>query len=175
MPFSTRRDLFRRSIALLAGLLVASGSHTARADEDNAATEVPKTVDTTERDLAFARYMTGAKLIGRFTVDSKPEMMPKEEEYTISKCEKLAESDRFRFTARIKYGETDSEVPMELRVLFAGDTPVITLDNVWIPGMGTFSSRVLIRNGRYVGTWQHDDKGGHMFGRIEKSKEADTP
>ena len=44
--------------------------------------------------------------------------------------------------------------------------PVITLDNLWIPGMGRFSSRVLIHDGRYSGTWSHDEVGGHLFGRI---------
>jgi len=53
--------------------------------------------------------------------------------------------------------------------LWSGNTPVITLDNLWIPGMGTFSARVLIHQGRYAGTWSHGDKGGHLFGRIEKA------
>ena len=49
---------------------------------------------------------------------------------------------------------------------WAGKTPVITLDNVTIPGLGTFSSRVVIDGALYAGTWQHDAVGGHMFGRI---------
>lgn len=125
---------------------------------------------TTERDQRFADYMSGVKFIGRFTVldgQGQSDKMP-EEEYTIHKCEKLPEDDLFRFTARIRYGDTDTEVPMDLPVKWAGRTPVITLENLWIPGLGTFSSRVVIHGDRYAGTWDHGPKGGHLFGRIEK-------
>jgi hypothetical protein len=76
----------------------------------------------------------------------------------------------YRFTARIKYGDVDQEVPMDLKVLWSGRTPVITLDNFWIPGMGTFGARVLIHSDRYAGTWQHDAVGGHLFGKIQAAK-----
>ena len=111
-----------------------------------------------------------AKFNGRFTVDGKDEASPKSEEYTIAKCEKLPADDMYRLTARIKYGTTDQEVPMDIKILWSGETPVITLDSLWIPGMGTFSARVLIHMGRYAGTWQHDEKGGHMFGQILKQE-----
>lgn len=120
-----------------------------------------------DRNERFARYLTGAKFTGRFTVlgSEKDEMPP--EEYTITKCEKLPESNLFRFTARIKYGDTDTEVPMDLPVVWAGDTPVISLTNLWLPGLGTFSSRVVVYQGSYAGTWKHGDKGGHLFGTVE--------
>ena len=120
-----------------------------------------------EREAKFVDYMSGAKLQGRFTIDGKEDATPKAETYIISKCEKLPAENMYRFTARIKYGDTDQEVPLDLPVLWSGNTPVITLDSFWIPGMGTFSARVMIHSGRYAGTWQHDDKGGHMFGRVE--------
>jgi hypothetical protein len=59
-------------------------------------------------------------------------------------------------------------VPIPLEIKWAGDTPVITLTNLEIPGLGTFTSRVVIYEGRYAGTWQHGSVGGHLFGRIEK-------
>jgi hypothetical protein len=59
-------------------------------------------------------------------------------------------------------------VPIDLKILWSGNTPVITLDNLWIPGMGKFSARVLIHDGRYSGTWSHDAIGGHLFGKIVK-------
>lgn len=124
-----------------------------------------------ERAEKFAQYMSGAKLKGQFTVLGMKDKMP-EETYTISKCEKLPEGDLYRFTARIQYGETDTELPMDLPVVWAGDTPVITLTNMWLPGLGTFSSRVLIYKDSYAGTWQHDEVGGHLFGVIEKDEIA---
>jgi len=56
-------------------------------------------------------------------------------------------------------------------VKWAGDTPVITLTNLGIPGLGTFTSRVVIYDNRYAGTWQHDKVGGNLFGRIERVTE----
>ena len=122
----------------------------------------------TDREQTLADYLSGATFSGKFTIDGKEDASPKTEQYIISKCEKLPEPDMYRMTARIKYGETDSEVPLDLKILWAGSTPVITLDSLWIPGMGTFGARVLIHSGRYAGTWQHDAVGGHMFGRIQK-------
>lgn len=119
-----------------------------------------------DRGQRLAEYLTNKKFVGRFTVDGSDADAFKVEQYEISKCEKLPEPDRYRLTARIKYGKTDQEVPLELTILFAGDTPVITLDSMWIPGMGTFDARVLIRRDRYAGTWKHDAKGGQLFGKI---------
>ncbi len=118
------------------------------------------------RETRLAEYLNGCKFVGRFTLDGRDGGTPKEEEYTISRCEKLPAADMYRMTARIRYGDVDSEVPLDVKILWSGETPVITLDALWIPGMGTFSSRVLIHRERYSGTWQHDDKGGHLFGRI---------
>jgi hypothetical protein len=47
------------------------------------------------------------------------------------------------------------------------------LDNVAIPGLGTFDARVIIDGNRYAGTWTHGEVGGHMFGKIEKIKRED--
>ena len=60
----------------------------------------------------------------------------------------------------------DLTVPVPVQVKWAGKTPVITVDKVSIPGLGTFSARVLLDNDRYAGTWSHDEKGGHLFGEI---------
>lgn len=127
---------------------------------------------TDDRDERFAAFMTGSKLVGRYTVLGKSNGEMPEEEYTISKCEKLPEANMFRFTARIRYGDTDTELPMDLPVEWAGTTPIITLENLWIPGLGTFSSRVLIHRNRYAGTWTHGDVGGHLFGIIRRSEES---
>jgi hypothetical protein len=57
---------------------------------------------------------------------------------------------------------------MPINVLWAGNTPVMTLDKITIPGLGTFSARVVFHENKYAGTWVHDNVGGHLFGRIEK-------
>ncbi len=117
----------------------------------------------------LAKDLTGVKLVGRFTVTGKDEMTPKDEEYTITSAMKLDEPDLWLLKARIKYGKTDGTFPIPLEIKWAGDTPVITLTNLEIPGLGTFSSRVVIYEGRYAGTWQHGDVGGHLFGVLKRA------
>lgn len=125
--------------------------------------------DTDQRDQRFADYLSGVRFVGHFTVTGQPATDLKTEEYVITKVEKLPETDRFRFTASVRYGDGEqaNQVPMDLQVLWAGRTPVITLDEVWLPGLGTFSARVVIHDDKYAGTWQHGEKGGHLFGVVE--------
>jgi hypothetical protein len=60
-----------------------------------------------------------------------------------------------------------------VEVRWAGDTAVIMLTNVSLPGMqGKFSTRLLIDGDRYAGTWSHDKVGGHMWGSIKKQPPA---
>ena len=125
---------------------------------------------TSTNDLyaKFQRLLTGAKLRGKFTVDGQPLHKVQEELYEISKVEKMAtDDDLWALTTRIKYGEHDLVVPIAVEVKWAGSTPVITLDELTIPGLGTFSARVLLHKDKYSGTWQHGPNGGHLFGHIE--------
>jgi hypothetical protein len=122
----------------------------------------------------FKTTLTGATLVGNFTVLGQEEQNLRREEYTISSVQKLDEGDYWLFKARIKYGDTDRTIPMPLEVKWAGTTPVITLDNVTFPGMGTFDARVVIHDGQYVGTWRHGEKGGQLFGFIKPGGDADT-
>ncbi|MCA9193033.1 MAG: hypothetical protein KDB03_14760 [Planctomycetales bacterium] len=115
----------------------------------------------------FKRLMSGAKLTGMFTIDGKPLSNLEAESYEIKGVEKAEEGDAWIITARIKYGKRDLEIPVPLDVKWAGTTPVLTLDNLTLPGFGTFSARVVLHRDKYAGTWQHDDVGGHLFGMIE--------
>ena len=54
-----------------------------------------------------------------------------------------------------------------------GEIPVITMQNLNIPGLGTFSSHVVIDGNKYAGTWAHGKVGGHLYGRISKIKEEE--
>ena len=128
--------------------------------------------DTQARFAKFEKLLTGAKFKGSFTLDDKPLNDLQEEQYDIEKVEKLPEADLWSITARIKYGQKDFTVPVPLYVKWAGETPVMTLDNLTLPGFGTFSARVVLHVDKYAGTWQHDHKGGHLFGRIELAKPA---
>ncbi len=120
----------------------------------------------------FAKTMTNARLVGQFTLLGRENNDLMQEEYTVESARKLPTGDLWLITARIRYGDKDLKLPMPLPVKWAGDTPVISLTDVTLPGLGTFSSRVVIDGNKYAGTWSHGDKGGHLFGTIEKLNDA---
>ena len=115
--------------------------------------------------------LTNARLTGNFTITGKEMKDLPKEEYTILSATKTEEGEFWLLMARIKYGGKDVTVPMPIEILWAGKTPVMTLDNLTIPGLGTFSARVVLHADKYAGTWQHDKVGGHLFGTIDKVKQ----
>lgn len=140
-------------------------------DEKSAATKVSE--EQQKLYESFEKTMTKVKLVGNFTMDGKDDGTLRKEEYIVEKVKKTDEGDYWVITARIKYGDVDLAVPVPVEVKWAGKTPVITLDNITIPGLGTFSSRVVIDQGKYAGTWKHDDVGGHLFGKLEPATEEE--
>lgn len=126
----------------------------------------------TDLERRFTDQMHGATLVGRFTLTGREDRQAQPDRYEISSVEKLAGSD-WRFNARIKYGNVDVTVPVVVTMVWAGDTPIITMTDVTIPTLGTFTARVFFYGDRYAGTWQHGQYGGHMFGRIESGRVAE--
>jgi hypothetical protein len=121
----------------------------------------------------FEESMSGVKLVGKYTVTGKEEDKRSTEEYTITSVKKIPKGDYWLINARIKYGGNDVTLPLPMEIKWAGDTPVISITDFTIPGLGTFTARVLFYDGKYVGTWQHGEAGGHMLGEIVKL-DADT-
>lgn len=117
------------------------------------------------RDAAFIKALSGTTLTGFFTiVGAKNDAAPKSDSYQISKVTKGG--NFFLFHA--KFGKANLP-PLPLRVVWAGNKPVITMDKVVIPAMGTFSVHLLIDGDRYAGTWSHGKTVGHMWGMIKKT------
>jgi len=130
-----------------------------------------------EREADFKRVLTGATLQGVWQMtskDAKDQTLtdPRAESYRISDATKL-EGDRWIISARIQYGDKDVTLPVPVRVVWAEDTPVITLDDLTLPMLGTYSARVMFYQGFYCGTWFCGGKGygGVMSGRIVHEEE----
>ena len=121
----------------------------------------------------LAKYLTGTKWTGQFTISNKEMGELTQEEYYILSAEKMEEGDYWKLVARIKYGKNDLTMPLPLEIKWADETPVITVNKMLVPTLGTFDARVLIRNGKYSGTWSHDEVGGHLFGEIKKLSEEE--
>lgn len=160
----------RRNLLLAIAVLISSvGSAFAQeAAKTPAADSVKSAPQDKAREQKLAEYLSGVKFVGSFTVTGSAERPPEPESYYILSAEKMDDGDWWKLTARIKYSTYDLTVPMAMEIKWAGETPVITVDQMAVPGMGTFDARVLIRKGSYAGTWAHDQIGGQLFGRLEK-------
>lgn len=132
--------------------------------------EPSRTREQLERDLQ--EMLTNVELVGsyRMTTDLKgrqPLGPASSEKYTIVAAAPDADG-YWIFTARVQYGEHDVQLPMRLKVVWAGDTPIVTVDQVTFPGLGTYSARVMFYNGYYSGTWFGANCGGVLAGEIRK-------
>jgi hypothetical protein len=133
----------------------------------------PLTEPTAEQVAALEKLMNRATMVGRFSVTSgageEAGGTLTEERYELGEVKRL-ESGDWLIQSRIRYGDHDVTIPLTLPIRWAGDTPVICVDDMLIPGLGTFTARVMIYRGHYAGFWTGKDHGGHLFGVIEPAK-----
>lgn len=141
-----------------------------KAEDEQAAADAKAAADKEAVIKAFTKQLSGSSLVGQFTLDDAPaDKSLKPDRYQIATVNHVS-GDNYLFV----YLHKGVPIPLSLKVLWAGKTPVITLDDFTIAGMGTFSARVMFHGDRYAGTWQHGKKGGLMFGKIEKPKKPGT-
>lgn len=144
------------------------------------ATGVGRTVpleELSERERAFAERMQNVDLVGHFTIEGIEGLEDVEgvsrdknpERYEIASVSKLdGEGDRWRFDVRVVYMTVDVTVPVVVPIVWAGDTPMVSITDFELPGLGDqFGARVLFYDERYAGTWDHGPYGGMMYGMIE--------
>lgn len=127
------------------------------------------------REAALSKMLSGATLEGSFTDTAQANNGVKldREKYTLGEVKKLA-GDVWQFPARIEYGGKDVTLPILLPVKWAGDTPVVVVDTVDLPGFGAVSARVLFFEGHYAGYWKHGEHSGNLFGLIHSAGKADA-
>jgi hypothetical protein len=116
-------------------------------------------------EKALSERLTNATLSGWYTVDGS-EQQPKPDKYTLGKVFHV-KGDTWHFDARMQFAGRDLTVPMRLPVLWAGDTPVISVTNFHVPGVGSYTARVVISGNRYAGTWSGATHGGTLWGRVQ--------
>jgi hypothetical protein len=154
-------------------VLTLLAATTAYAQPTTAPATQPFDRDALERQ--FGQTMTGARMVGYSTDTRRPDAPPRKDGYTIEKVTKLpGGNDHWTFTARIPFRGAEIAVPLVIPVRWAGDTPVISVTDMTVPRMGTYTARVLIYRDTYVGTWFGGDHGGQLWGRIERGDAAAT-
>ncbi len=147
---------------------VAAQTDAAQADRDPSGAQQAD-AERARLEEEFAKSLSGATLVGYYTTTGKEQQDGLQaEKYRLGTVKKLNDQDLWLFEYR--YGDSDRVIPLPLLVKWAGDTPVITLTDLTIPGVGTFTARVLFYRGEYAGTWSAGDHGGQLFGRVEQQK-----
>ena len=125
-----------------------------------------KIPDQAALEKMFSDTLEQATFKGRWCLVQEGELgEPKEETYTIQGARKVG-GELWLIHARIQYGQRDVTVPVPVRVKWAGDTPVISLTDMAIPGVGTYTARVVVYGDTYAGTWSGGKHGGLMNGVI---------
>ncbi len=120
----------------------------------------------------FKDELENATLSGKWRlVDGSKLGREAEDKYSLGAVEKIGK-DLWRIEARIQYGDKDLRVPVPVKVYWAGDTPVISITKAGLPGLGTFTARVLFYEGQYTGTWSGGPPahGGFLSGVILKGE-----
>ncbi len=138
--------------------------------------ESPNSAQMSAREKAFADLLTGAVMEGtwRMTHFNTPQEEtklgePRSDRYEIVSAIKSG-GEHWVITARIVYADRDVNLPVPVRVVWADDTPMITLSELAMPMLGTYSARVMFHHGFYSGVWYGPTYGGLMSGQIARKK-----
>jgi len=148
--------LFTVTLALFTGSVMCAADATPTAADDP--------------EAKFKAAMTDVIMSGRWVpVKNGALGAEKEDKYAIVSVEKVSGSD-WVINARMR----NVVMPIPVKVKWAGDTAVIIVDNLQIPGAGNYggtaySARVMIYENTYAGTWSGGDHGGLLSGLIAKS------
>src|SRR4051812_39518728 len=119
-------------------------------------------------EVKFQNTLTNCVLNGRWCTTKKGEMAEEyHDQYTILGATKSGK-DSWEIRARVQFAGRNLTVPVPVKLRWAGDTPVIVLDSVSVPGVGTYSARVLIHGNTYAGSWSTKDEGGMLHGTIHR-------
>ncbi len=123
-----------------------------------------------EREAAFSRMLTNARLVGFFTADDAADDELHKDSYLIKTVSKI-DDKTWRFEAVIEMGGMSFPFALPLPVEWAGDTPVLSVTDMAFPMVGTYTARVLFYDDQYVGVWTGKEHGGQMFGRVVREEE----
>lgn len=144
---------------------------------------IKATFDKTKLEKEFSESLRGTTLVGTWQMtgpgglkSADPLTEPKPDEYVIADVAKAGE-DLWVVQAKIGFAKNELIVPVPVRVVWAEDTAIITLNDLPVPMIGTYSARVMIHNGFYSGVWYSNEKnyGGVMQGRIVKKDASQKP
>jgi hypothetical protein len=163
------RSLYLSIIALLCLSAFAQDQAPKAASTPIGAAQKPLRSDPEER---FKVLFTKATLSGRWA-RLKDGMLGEEragDKYTIVSAVKR-DGDNWTVNAKMKYGEKELIIPVPVRMKFSDDTAVLMVQDLGIPGGGTYTARLMIFERTYSGTWKDQRGGGMLYGTITNETE----
>jgi hypothetical protein len=172
LPLKSLRPVRRPSTAVLAalilGLALVESSPAQNANPPTA--PEPAKGATSEMEAKFIATMTNATLKGRTSFIKDGQLGPeKGDSYEIVGVTK-GSGDRWTINARLSYAGQSLVLPVPAQVKWAGDTPVLIVDNLSL-GIGpSYSARVMIYEKTYAGSWSGGGEGGLLSGIITNGK-----
>lgn len=124
-----------------------------------------------ELEAKLKETLENVTFTGRWSSIRDGELGPgRDEKYSIVDASKIG-TETWVIRARIQYGDRDFVAPVPVKVKWAGDTPVITVDDLAMPGStNKYSARVLIYGQAYAGRWSGGEHGGLLNGVIKKNE-----
>lgn len=156
-------------LVVVAALALVSNGKAQQADQSKSTEKAPPLNDLEKQ---FADTLTGAVLEGSWQMASgeglegrAPLSEARTDRYEISQVQKVKD-DQWLIGARVQYGDKDVVLPVPVRVVWAEDVPIITVDETFLPGLGRYAARVMIHRGYYSGIWHGTNYGGVMSGRV---------
>ncbi len=126
-----------------------------------------KTADTDVLEARFAATLSNSAFSGRWCLIHDGKLGPmQEDKYTIIGARKVG-GDTWLIHTRVQYGDRNFVAPLPVQVKWAGDTAVIVVDNLAMPGGAiAYSARVVVHKDTYAGTWAGGDHAGLLMGVI---------
>jgi hypothetical protein len=124
-----------------------------------------------DAEKKFKELLTNATLDGTWNPIAEGEIgEQKKDKYTIVSAAKV-KGDSWVINAKMKYGGREIVAPIPVEVKWAGDTAVVIVNNMQVPGGGTYTARVLFFEKTYAGTWSGGTHAGLLSGTISNKKE----
>ena len=138
----------------------------------------PKTASTAQKPLPtdpeerFKAVFTKATLSGRWAPLNDGALGEERggDKYNIVSAVK-GEGETWIISAKMKYGDREFVMPIPVKMKFAGDVAILTVDNLQIPNGGNYTARLIIYERTYSGTWKSQRGGGMLYGTITNETE----
>jgi hypothetical protein len=125
-----------------------------------------------ELESKFKTMLTKATLSGRWAPIKEGTLGDeKTDKYEIVSVGKVS-GDSWVVNAKMKYGGREFVAPFPVKVRWAGDAAVLSVDNLQMPGgQNSYSARVMFYENTYAGTWSGGGHGGMLSGLITQAKD----